>query len=365
MATSIKDKDREYLNNHVKIFPTYVQDYFRAKLRTLSPTTLRNYAIDFEDFFQWLIDDNIVNVEEIRRVPLSALEKLRTKQIEEDFIYYLNVQEYSKGRPVRDDQLTKTSLNRKIAALRALFYWMVNVAEDENLNPLLNRNVMAKIELSEVHYNPKDVAKKIRASILIGKEFREFRDFVYEGYGAIPKLHALSKRKHTENRERDLAIISLILATGLRIAEVASINLDDLTMKDRIVRVVRKGNKEKLIDFSLRAAEDLERYIAIRDSRYQPNKSQKALFLTNQQKPGQTMTKRAMQDLIEKYAKAFGKSLLTAHKLRHSFATRYYAKYGDLAKLQELMGHSDIKTTMIYTHVLNDELKATIDEIDE
>ncbi len=360
-----KEKDRLYVMEHVKMFPTYVEEYieyFRSKDR--SESTLRGYLIDFGYFFTWMIEKGITKATTIKDIPLTELNEIRVKQIAEGFINYIAKDTFN---PQTSKYGTKRStVNRKISSVSSLFNYLANIAEDsKTLEPYLIRNVMARIEQKSDKDNDKEKAKRIRSSILIGdKEIEEFRSFISEGYGHSG-ISSIGYTRYLQNRERDLAIVSLILSSGLRIEEVEQLTIDEISLKNKTMHVIRKGGKERTLDFSEIAKQDLKDYLDIRNSRYNVPPDEKALFIAKQQtKQGVHMTKRAMQLLIQKYAKAFGKPNLSAHDLRHTFATRFHAKVNDLVKLKEVMDHENLQTTMIYTHVLNDELKFAIEEVD-
>ncbi len=129
--------------------------------------------------------------------------------------------------------------------------------------------------------------------------------------------------------------------------------------------MIRKGNKEQYVYFSEQAQLDLEAYLSVRASKYNVAKDNKALFVAAPMGPKGTtrrLSARAIEKMIEKYAKAFGKPSLSVHKLRHSFATRYHAEINDVPKLRRQLGHSSIETTMIYTHIKNEDLKTAINK---
>lgn len=350
------------------LLPVYVQDYIDYKSRKLSPATLRAYVIDFIDFFTWIKKNgSFGDFEDISQVPLSVLEQLRIDTIETKYINHLHDAHIArikamKGRKKRNDgPMKKTSINRKLSSLKSLFYWLANIAEDNNLKPLLTRNVMAKIELEDIKMDMKAKANVIEGKILVGKEIDDFIYFIQKEY--MNKIESkLGKRKLEENMDRDIAIISLILSAGLRIAEVANLNLVDLDFSKDKVFVIRKGEKEQYVPFSINAKKHLRKYLEKRSQRYNAPKDEQALFLTKQQQPyGVRMTRRAMQLMIEKYAEAFGKPMLSAHKLRHSMATRHYQRNKDIASLKDHLGHESIETTMIYTHVLSDDQKDKVE----
>jgi len=362
------EQERELYESQMPLLPLYVQEYVEYKSRKLSPSTLRAYVIDFIDFFTWIKELNTFgDFENISQIPLSVLEQLRIDMIEGKYLTHLNnlhkerLRKMKKRKKKTVSDMKSTSINRKLSSLKSLFYWLSNIAEDDNFKPLLNRNVMAKIELDKIKTDIKTKAQSLEGKILIGEEIDDFIRFIREEYqNRIDSKLAI--KKFTENMERDIAIISLILSAGLRIAEVSNLDLADLDMTKEKVFVLRKGEKEQFVPFSTIAKKNLLQYLEIRSTRYKCPKDEQALFLTKQQQPyGVRMSKRAMQMMIEKYAAAFGKPMLSAHKLRHSMATRHYQRNQDIASLKEHLGHESIETTMIYTHVLSSDQKDKVE----
>ncbi len=112
---------------------------------------------------------------------------------------------------------------------------------------------------------------------------------------------------------------------------------------------------------------DLTDYLDIRESRYKIDKSEKPLFIAapiGRKGTSRRYTPRSLEKMVEKYVIAFGKPSLTVHMLRHSFATRYHQENNDVPRLRDQLGHSSIQTTMIYTHLFNDELKKAVNKMD-
>ncbi|WP_088105415.1 tyrosine recombinase XerS [Halalkalibacter urbisdiaboli] len=339
----------------LKDLPWYVEEYINHKKRKLSAASLLNYAHDYKIFFNWLIDEEVFNGK-ITEVPLELLESLTVQQAE-GFLSYLQYQLNNK----------EITVNRKLSALKSLFNYLQNIAETRDLKPYLQRNVMAKIEFNEIKDSMETIANKIEGKILIGDEYEKFRQFIAYDYGLQIKENKKLYNFHLLNRERDTAIVSLILGSGLRLSEVVNLNLDDIDYSKYTARVIRKGNKEQFVYFSKLAMDDLQEYLSIRESKYQVDKSNKALFIAAAMGPKgkpRRLTARSIEKLIEKYAAAFGKPSLSVHKLRHSFATRYHNEINDVPKLRRQLGHSSIQTTMIYTHIRNDDLRHAVDKMD-
>jgi site-specific recombinase XerD len=226
---------------------------------------------------------------------------------------------------------------------------------------------MAKIEFNELKDSMETKANKMEGKILLGDEYEKFRVFIAYDYGDLNKDNKKLYNFYQFNRERDTAIVSLILGSGLRLSELVNLDLDDIDFSKYSARVIRKGNKEQYVYFSQTAMNDLQEYLAIRATKYQVDKNNKALFISAPMGPkgkSRRLTARSIENLVEKYATAFGKPSLSVHKLRHSFATRYHSEINDVPKLRRQLGHSAIQTTMIYTHIRNDDLKSAVDKMD-
>lgn len=339
----------------LKELPWYVEEFIDHKRRKLSPASLFNYCHDYKIFFGWLTAERFHNGE-IKDIPLELLEKLTVQQIE-GFLNALKYELHNK----------ETTVNRKLSALKSLFHYLQNIAETRELTPYLSRNVMAKIEFNDIKESMETTANKMEGKILLGDEYEAFRRFIAYEYGEINKENKKISNFYKLNQERDTAIVSLILGSGLRLSEVVNLNIDDIDYSKFSARVIRKGNKEQYVFFSAIAMDDLQQYLKIRESRYKIEKNNKALFVAAPMGPkgkSRRLSTRSIEKLIEKYAIAFGKPSLSVHKLRHSFATKYHSEINDVPKLRRQLGHSSIQTTMIYTHIRNDDLKSAVDKMD-
>ncbi|MBI2040243.1 tyrosine-type recombinase/integrase [Candidatus Microgenomates bacterium] len=158
---------------------------------------------------------------------------------------------------------------------------------------------------------------------------------------------------------RDRAILETLFSTGLRVSELASLNQDTINLGRREFGIVGKGGKERVVFISDSAADWLEKYLTARKDTFKP------LFIRFQGKVDQTnngesmrLTPRSIERIVEKYVKMLGLSVkATPHTLRHSFATDLLINGADIRSVQEMLGHSNISTTQIYTHVTNQHLK--------
>jgi site-specific recombinase XerD len=355
MVNQSKQQQFQKLQTILNELPWYVDEYINHKLRKLSTASLYNYCHDYKIFFNWMVSERLWDGN-IKDIPLERVEQMTVLEVE-SFLNYLHYQ-------LNNKELT---VNRKLSALKSLFNYLQNVAETPDLKPYITRNVMAKIEFNEVKDSMETKANKMEGKILLGDEYEKFRLFVANDYGEMHKDNKKLYNFHQFNKERDTAIVSLILGSGLRLSELVGIELDDIDFSKFCVRVIRKGNKEQFVYFSQVAMTDLQEYLLIRTKKYQVEKTNKALFISAPMGPkgkSRRLTARSVEKLIEKYATAFGKPSLSVHKLRHSFATRYHAEINDVPKLRRQLGHSSIQTTMIYTHIKNDDLKIAVDKMD-
>src|SRR5690625_107483 len=213
MINNSQKQNFKKLDLLLKELPWYVDEFIDKKKRKLSPGTLLNYCHDYKVFFSWLTSEGFYKGE-IKEIPFTVFEKLTTQQTE-DFLSFLKFQLNNK----------EITVNRKLSSLKSLFNYLQNIAETESLEPYLKRNVMAKIEFNDVSEDPETIANRMEGKILIGDEYEGFRIFIAQEYGEKNKLNKRIWNFHQINRERDTAIISLFLGSGLRLSELVWINI--------------------------------------------------------------------------------------------------------------------------------------------
>ncbi|MEK8128402.1 tyrosine recombinase XerS [Paenibacillus filicis] len=354
----IKAKDRLELDKRIPSMPWYVEKFINYKLPDLSPSSLLEYVRDYEAFLSWLLAEGLAEgATRIQDIPITVLERLHMDSIDH-FKMFLATHKTRAN--------TRTTISRKLSSLRSLFHYLSQIAEDEQFYPLLKRNVMAKVEIKRTH-KPKDTAAKLEGKLLQEAEIHEFVEYVKVGYGQDVSNNKQATYAYEINKIRDSCIISLILNSGLRVSEVVNLNIEDIDMKKKLLYVFRKGKNDETfktpVYFRQDAVDDLQAYLELRSTTYKAPKREKALFLAvaNGKKEGERMTKRAIQEMVIKYAKRFGKPYLSVHKLRHSFATDYYLR-NDLYRTQEQLGHASPETTQIYAHLTDRTMSEAIDK---
>ncbi|HBZ79391.1 MULTISPECIES: tyrosine recombinase XerS [Brevibacillus] len=362
-----KQRDALQLLQTIGSFPWYVEKFIdHKKTKKSSPSTLLGYLRDIAFFFRWMMTEGLTQATELKDMPLSDLNELKKETIESYVLYLQESHLYERAalltNPTRSakKEYSDRTISRKISSLKSLFHYLAALAEDEHGEAYLKRNVLAKIELDATEMTPLARAHAIRAKILIDDEIYQFVDFVYNGYLA----HCDTEKKrqyHLQNRDRDTAMIALILSGGFRVSEIVSLDLSDIVMEKNQLKMIRKGKREDAPFFSDWGKEYLGRYLALRD-KYHPGSQEDAVFLAvSPTKPhGHRIEVRSVQKLVKKYAKAFGIPDLSVHKLRHSFATQFLRLNPDPHQLQAQLGHSKIETTMQYAHVLEDALEKAV-----
>lgn len=165
-----------------------------------------------------------------------------------------------------------------------------------------------------------------------------------------------SPRPATHYGRRDRALLELMYATGLRVSEAAGLNISDINMEVGYVRCMGKGSKERIVPLGREAKRALEAYLALTRPCLSRSASQEKLFLTRR---GERFTRQGIWKIIKGYTKRINiRKDVTPHTLRHSFATHLLSRGADLRVVQEMLGHADISTTQVYTHVDSDRLKS-------
>ncbi|MBM3294716.1 MAG: tyrosine recombinase XerC [Candidatus Aminicenantes bacterium] len=263
--------------------------------RNASPATVSGYRIDLSQLAAYL---------EARKIGLRRVDNVVLR----GFLLELH------RKPV-----AKSSAARKLAAVRSFFQFC------------LKRRL--------VDDNP----AKIVATPRLDKPVPGFLS--EEEMGVFLELPGPGDRMG----RRDRAILELFYATGIRVGELVSVDLSDLSLAERMIRVRGKGKKERLVPFGRKAAEGLEAYLAERAGLSEKGGEPSALFLNYR---GRRITSRSVERLVAKYIRRTAvRRKISPHSLRHSFASHLLGRGADLRVIQELLGHESLATTQKYTHI--------------
>ena len=281
-----------------------------------------------EEYLRYLlIDKGYSNntIESYKRDLIKFSDYNKNKSI--DDITNKDLKEYLKY--LNNENLNEKSISRNISCLKSFYKFLV-IDKKIKDNP------------SEILFLPK--IRKSLPNTLTEEEILKLLDIDL-----------------TDNFSyRNKAMIELMYGTGLRVSELVNLKLQDIDLIDEVVRTFGKGNKERIIPIGEYAAESLKVYINKYRNLLLKKYNNDYLFLNNH---GNRMTRQGFFKIIKNIAKEKGiNKPLSPHTLRHSFAS-HLLKYGaDLRTIQELLGHSDISTTQIYTHISNEELKKNYKE---
>lgn len=267
-----------------------------------------------------------------------------------------------------------------ISAYRNDLYQMANFFEE---NKILSWSQISRedllnyiLSLKSREYKSSTLARKIAAI----KSF--FRFLKEEGKGEdlteglafpktakpLPKPLSISEVKRlleqpaknpSPEGKRDSAMLELLYATGMRVSELVGLNIDDIDLKERVVRCWGKGGKERLVPFHSQAAERLKEYIDEVRPKLLSDPQEKALFLNQR---GERLTRQGLWHILKSYAKAAGLEKISPHTLRHSFATHLLSGGADLRSVQELLGHRHISTTQVYTRLSDRFIRQSYDK---
>ena len=289
------------MQNSIKEDP-YLRSFFDYLFieRGLSKNTIKAYEVDLEGFISWLNNDK--NIEYI---------KVTEGQIN-NYISFLF-----------KSNLKSSSISRKISSIKALYFF------------LMKKN---KIDISPI------------AEIIAPKQEKYLPTSMSES--EVEKL-LKSPNKKLKIEKRDKAMIEMLYATGVRISELVNLKMTDVDIQRCVIKVFGKGSKERLIPFGESALEALNDYI---EDRYEM--PAKEVFLSNR---GTKMSRQAFWQRIKIYLSREGlKDSISPHTLRHAFATHLLNRGADLRSVQLLLGHSDLSTTQIYTHIAKQRLSEVL-----
>jgi len=283
-----------------EVFNRYL-NYLKAE-RNFSPYTVRNYTTDLLGFFQFLKTRGVGSLREV------------DKHVLRDYLAHL-----------ADRKLAKASIARKMSAIRSFFGYLVR--ED-----IIDANPAASIS------SPK-LEKRLPSFLTVAETVRLL---------TTPDLTKPEGR-------RDRALMELLYASGLRVSELVSLNLEQVNLETGEVRVWGKGAKERIVLIGKPAAAALGTYISEGRPRLTGKKATSALLLNRY---GERIIARQVEKILEKYASISGiGKRVHPHLLRHTFATHLLDGGADLRVVQELLGHADLSSTQIYTHVTKSRAK--------
>ena len=284
--------------------------------KNYSGFTLLNYQADLEDFVHFLSPDSN-NKAQKKEGETSD----RAKEVSLEKIDYLSLRRYLAY--LRERNLKPRSIARKLSCLRSFFKFLCRDGYLSN-NPTSSLTTFKLDKHLPLFLTEEEMGKLLEAP-----------------------------RGSDEPSLRDRAILETFYSTGMRISELVGLNIDDVDFISGVAKAKGKGKKERLLPVGECALKAIRQYL---DKR---KKSSSALFLN---KNGRRLTTRGTRNVVRKYIRlASLNSGICAHSLRHSFATHLLNRGADLRSVQELLGHANLSTTQVYTHLTTEKLKSIYD----
>jgi len=287
-------------------------DSFLEHLRvekSASRMTLVSYKSDLNQCFAFLADKNGITIQNVNS----------------DYLNHKSVREYLTY--LQQQGLSRATMSRKLAALRSFVKYLCR----ENILP----------------NNP-------IAAVSTPRQDKKLPRFLYP---TEVEMLLNAPNKSTPAGKRDVAILEVLYACGLRVSELVGADLDDINWEEELIKVRGKGNKERIVPIGKQARQAVQDYInhgRLALAR-KASPSSPAIFLN---KSGQRISQRSIRNIIDKYMEEIAlNQAISPHTLRHSFATHMLNNGADLRSVQELLGHIKLSTTQIYTHLTRDNLK--------
>lgn len=306
--------------------PIILEDYlnYMETIRGKSPNTVKEYFFDLRTFFRFLkvrykmVEKNTPFEDiDITDIDIKTIQKVTIQ----DLYAYISFVDKIRGNG-------NYAKSRKVASIRSFFNYLKTKVKLIDENPAIGLE-FPKTDIRQPIYLTLEEAEKL--------------------------LNSVSTNAIEEYKKRDYAIITLFLNCGMRLSELVSIDIDKI--RNDTLTVIGKGNKERTIYLNEACIDAVADYMSVRPK--VPN-DEKALFISKRKN---RISTRAVQHMIDKYLKLSGLDthVYSTHKLRHTAATLMY-KYGnvDIRALQEILGHENISTTQIYTHIDDERLRDAV-----
>ena len=278
--------------------------YYLKNNRNYSPQTIKSYQSDIEKFLLFI-----------------SKEDIKMEEVDSVVIRNFLTDELNHG-------VSKRSCKRRLSALNLFYKFLVS-------QDLAYNNPFAIVDSPKVE--------------------KRFPKFLYDDQ--VREILKENKKRTDELALRDQAILSTLYFSGMRASELCSLKLENLSLKQRLIKVTGKGNKERIVPITEECRDDIQRYLdllrpTLLARSYKPDKF---VFLT---KSGLPLNNRELEYILDRIEEKTGTFVgLHPHILRHSFATHLLDEGADLRVIQELLGHESINTTQVYTHVSEEAMK--------
>ncbi|WP_408634143.1 tyrosine recombinase XerS [Planococcus lenghuensis] len=249
----------------------------------------------YQHFFKWLLREGHTDAANVSSIPYEVLEKFRKQDVELyiEFLREESINYEKETTKKRGDAV----VNLSVHALKSLFNYLTKETEHEDGESYFYRNVMSKIILHTKKETASRRAQKISSVILNEQEISEFLHFVEHEYEETLESN-IAKQRFNRDKERDLAILSLFLGSGIRLGETARMLLKKVNLKKQVIDIRRKGSKEDTVNVMDQAIEHVRAYLDIRESRYKGAKDVPFLFVTLYGGTARPLSRRAIENWL-------------------------------------------------------------------
>lgn len=318
------------LRDVLKTLPPFCKDFFRAiEPRTTTKTRI-SYAYDIRIFFQFLLEQNPAFRDwSIDAFTVDVLDQITAVDLEE-YEEYLKV--YQAGDKTETNG--ERGLKRKMSSLRSFYAYYFK-------REMIHTNPTVLVDVPKIHQ--KSIIR------LEADEVALLLDYIEHGGD---DLTGQKKVYYEKNKDRDLALVTLLLGTGVRVSECVGLDIEDVDFKNNGIKVTRKGGNEMVVYFGPEVEKALKSYLEVRKNIVPVEGHEHALFYSTQRK---RIGVQAVENLVKKYARQVTTTKkITPHKLRSTYGTALYQETGDIYLVADVLGHKDVNTTKKHYAALDD-----------
>ena len=318
------------LRDVLKTIPPFCKDFFRAiEPRTTTKTRI-SYAYDIRIFFQFLLEQNPAFKDwSMDAFNVDVLDQITALDLEE-YEEYLKV--YQAGDKTETNG--ERGLKRKMSSLRSFYAYYFK-------REMIHTNPTVLVDVPKIHQ--KSIIR------LEADEVAMLLDYIEHGGD---DLTGQKKVYYEKTKDRDLALVTLLLGTGVRVSECVGLDIEDVDFKNNGIKVTRKGGNEMVVYFGPEVEKALKNYLEVRKNIVPVEGHEHALFYSTQRK---RIGVQAVENLVKKYARQVTTTKkITPHKLRSTYGTALYQETGDIYLVADVLGHKDVNTTKTHYAALDD-----------
>lgn len=330
-SDQINIENEKRLRKLCRELPDFCREFFRGIEPTTSSRTRIAYGYDLRIFFRFL-EEEYPDLEDgpVKSWAVTVLDKITLTQLEE-YLDYIKLYEDPDNKIHTNEERGRM---RKAASIRSFYKFFYRKQKIKN-NPASLLNLPKKHEQAIIRLEVDEIAKLL--------------DSVENG----DKLTKTQQKYHNKTKSRDLAMLTLLLGTGIRVSECVGLDIQDLDFETNGMKIHRKGGAEVILYFGDEVREALLDYLDERELITAKEGSEDALFLSMQRN---RISVRAVENLVKKYSRTVTTlKNITPHKLRSTYGTQLYKETGDIYLVADVLGHKDVNTTRKHYAAIEDE----------